>query len=104
MGSGRGAAHGRSLCRHGLGRRLSVGVNGAMGVRFRRPLEGSDVTTSGSSRLFSACSIAPCNARDSGDLNDSMGAEKTRLASPPQVAHAIDSGAVPSGPLNSSSP
>jgi hypothetical protein len=35
-----------------------VGVNGSTGVRLRAPADGSDLTTSGSVRLFSARSTA----------------------------------------------
>jgi hypothetical protein len=38
---------------HGLGRRRRVGVNGSTGVRLLAPVEGTEVTTSGSWRLFS---------------------------------------------------
>jgi hypothetical protein len=41
---------------HGLGRRRRVGVRGSTGVRLRAPVGGSDVTMSGSSRVFSAWS------------------------------------------------
>ena len=40
--------------RHGLGRRRRAGVSGSTGVRFFLPVGGSEVTTSGSWRLFSA--------------------------------------------------
>ena len=33
-----------------------------------------------------------------------MGDEKTRLASPPQTAHTIDSGALPTGEVTSTTP
>lgn len=59
------------------------------------------MTTSGSSRLFSAWSIAANKARDP---RNSMGAEKTRIASLLHTAHPIDSGAVPSGRETSNTP
>ena len=87
--------------RHGLGSRWRAGVIRAIGVRLRAPVEGSEVTTSGSSRLFSAWSIAANKARDP---RNSMGAEKTRIASLLHTAHPIDSGAVPSGRETSNTP
>ncbi|OGO57691.1 MAG: hypothetical protein A2Z32_06545 [Chloroflexi bacterium RBG_16_69_14] len=59
------------------------------------------MTTSGSSRLFSAWSIAANRARDP---RNSMGAEKTRLASMPHSAHPIAAGAVPIGRDTSKTP
>ena len=64
---------------------------------LRAPVEGSDVTTSGSVRVFSACSIAATRSRR-GDRG-SIGLEKTRRAWSPQRSQATDSGAVPSGNL-----
>ena len=87
--------------RHGLGSRWRAGVIRAIGVRLRAPVEGIEVTTSGSSRLFSAWSIAANKARDP---RNSMGAEKTRIASLLHTAHPIDSGAVPSGRETSNTP
>jgi hypothetical protein len=78
-----------------------VGVSGSTGVRLRAPVEGSEVTTSGSSRLFSAWSIAATKARDP---RESMGIEKTRLASLLHTAHVTDSGAVPSCRVTSNTP
>jgi hypothetical protein len=78
-----------------------VGVSGSTGVRLRAPVEGSEVTTSGSSRLFSAWSIAAAKARGA---DESMGAEKIRLASLLQTGHVIDFGAVPSGRITSNTP
>jgi len=78
-----------------------VGVSGSTGVRLRAPVEGSEVTTSGSSRLFSAWSIAATKARDP---RESIGIEKTRLALLLHTAHVTDSGAVPSGRVTSNTP
>ena len=78
-----------------------MGVSGITGVRLRAPVEGSELTTSGSSRLFSAWSIAANRARDP---RKSMGAEKTRLASLVHTVHVTDSGAVPSGRVTSNTP
>jgi hypothetical protein len=75
-----------------------VGVNGSTGVRLRAPVGGNEVTTSGSSRLFSAWSIAATNSRG---VAESMGFENTRLPSLLQTGHVIDSGAVPSGRVTS---
>lgn len=86
---------------HGLGRRRSVGVSGTTGVRLRAPVGGNEVTTSGSSRLFSAWSIA---AAKPGGASESIGFEKTRLASLPHAGHAIHSGGLPSGRVTSSTP
>jgi hypothetical protein len=81
---------------------MRVGVSGSTGVRLRAPVEGSEVTTSGSWRLFSACSIAADKAVRDPHL--SMGIEKTRLASLPHTEHVTDSGAVPSGRVTSNTP
>ncbi len=78
-----------------------MGVSGSIGVRLRAPVEGSEVTTSGSSRHFSAWSIAATKARDP---RESMGIEKTRLASLLHTAHVTDSGAVPTGRVTSNTP
>ncbi len=78
-----------------------MGVSGSTGVRLRAPVEGSEVTTSGSSRLFSAWSIAATKARDP---RGSMGIEKTRLDSLLHTAHATDSGAAPNGRVTSNTP
>ena len=78
-----------------------MGVSGSTGVRLRAPVEGSEVTTSGSSRLFSAWSIAATKARDP---RESIGIEKTRLALLLHTAHVTDSGAVPSGRVTSNTP
>ena len=97
-------SHGDSVLRsgYGRGRRRRLGVKGSTGVAcLRAPPRGSEVTTSGSSRLFSACSIAADNSRDE---SASMGDEKTRLASFPQTAQIIESGAVPSGHAASNTP
>ena len=71
-----------------------MGVSGSTGVRLRAPVEGREVTTSGSSRLFSAWSIAATSA---GGDNDSIGFEKTRRPSPPHTGQTIDAGGAPSG-------
>jgi hypothetical protein len=42
------------LRRYGLGSRRRVGVNGSTGVRWFAGFGGKEVTTSGSSRVFSA--------------------------------------------------
>ncbi len=76
-------------------------MSGSTGVRFRAPVEGREVTTSGSSRLCSAWSIAATTAE--GD-KASIGFEKTRLPSLPQTGHAIDAGGVPSGRVTSNTP
>ena len=78
-----------------------MGVSGSTGVRFRAPVRGSDVTTSGSSRLFSAWSIVATSARGA---NESMGFEKTRDASLLHTGQAIDCAAVPSGSVTSKTP
>jgi hypothetical protein len=57
---------------------------------------------SGSSRVFSAWSIAATSARGIDDL--SIGFEKTRGASAPQAGQAADTGAVPSGRMISKPP
>ena len=80
-----------------------MGVSGSTGVRLRAPVEGNEVTTSGSSRLFSAWSIAATKARDPRE-SENMGIEKTRLASLPHTEHVTDSGAVPSGRVTSNTP
>jgi len=73
----------------------------ATGVRRRAPVDGSDLTTSGSSRLFSARSIAASTARDP---RKSTGTEKTRRASMLHTVQVTDSGAVPSGRVTSKTP
>ena len=78
-----------------------MGVSGSTGVRLRAPVGGREVTTSGASRLFSACSIAATKALG---VDESMGFERTRLASLPHTGHAIDPGAVPSGRVTSNIP
>jgi len=80
---------------YGLGSRASAGVILATRAGLRAPVEGSDVTTSGSCALFSACSIAADQAER--DVHMTMGIETIRLASLPHAGHAADSGAVPSG-------
>jgi hypothetical protein len=95
----RGLRGRRAAALHGLGKRLSVGVKGSTGVRLRDG--GNEVTTSGSSRVFSAWSIAATRARGE---DDSIGAENTRLASLLHTGHAIDSGAVPSARVTSNTP
>ena len=89
------------MARHGLGRRWRAGVILAIGVRLRAPVDGIEVTTSGSSRLFSAWSIAANRARDP---RRSMGIEKARPASLLHTPHVTDSGAVPSGRVTSNTP
>ncbi len=81
---------------------MRVGVSGSTGVHLRAPVEGNEVTTSGSSRLFSAWSIAATKAVRDPHLT--MGIEKTRLASLPHTEHVTDSGAVPSGRVTSNTP
>lgn len=78
-----------------------MGVSGSTGVRLRAPVEGKEVTTSGSSRLFSAWSIAATRA---GGENESMGFENTRPASLPHTGHALDFGDPPSGRVTSNTP
>ena len=73
----------------------------ATGVRRRAPVDGSDLTTSGSSRLFSAWSIAASTARDP---RKSRGIEKTRVASLLHTVQATDTGAVPNGRITSKTP
>jgi hypothetical protein len=89
-----------ALC-HGLGRRRRVGVRGSTGVRLRAPVGGSEVTMSGSWRVFSAWSIA---AASSTGTDDSIGLEKTRLDSLLHTGHSIDAGAVPMGRAISNAP
>ena len=55
-------------------------MSGTTGVRLRAAAEGSDVTTSGSVRDFSACSIIVTRSRRD---DRSIGLEKTRRAWPP---------------------
>jgi hypothetical protein len=78
-----------------------VGVSGSTGVRLRAPAGGREVTISGSSRVFSAWSIAAASP-DGVDL--SMGFEKTRLDARSHTGHAIDGGAVPIARLASNAP
>jgi hypothetical protein len=68
-------------------------------VRIRAPADGGDVTTSGSLRVFSACSSMVTWSRR---VDRSIGLEKTRRAWAPHRSQVIDSGAVPSGNLTSS--
>ena len=79
-----------------------MGVSGSTGVRLLLPVEGTEVTTSGSWRLFSAWSIAANKAVRDPLLT--MGTEKTRLASVPHTKHVADSGAIPSGRVISNTP
>ena len=67
-----------------------MGVSGATGVRLRAPARGSEVTTSGSSRLFSAPSMAATSRRGAND--PSIGAEKARRASLPHAGQVADRG------------
>ena len=76
-------------------------MSGTTGVRRRRPAGGSDVTTSGSVRLFSAWSTAATSARGA---RRSIGDEKTRRASPRHTGHAADAGWAPSGRISSNAP
>jgi hypothetical protein len=76
-------------------------VSGSTGVRLRAPVVGREVTTSGSSRLVSAWSIAATTA---GGDKESIGFEKTRLPSLPQTGQAIDVGGAPSGRATSNTP
>jgi len=78
-----------------------VGVNGSTGVRWFAGFGGKEVTTSGSSRVFSARSIAPTSA---GGTDEIIGAEYTRLASLPHTGHVTDAGAVPIGCVASTIP
>jgi len=78
-----------------------VGVSGRTGVRLCAALCGSDVTTSGSVRLFSAWSIAATKWRGA---SESMGFENTRLASSPHTGHGIDFGCAPIGRMSSNGP
>lgn len=61
-----------------------MGVSGSTGVRLRAPVGGNEVTKSGSSRVFSAWSIAATSARGE---DESMGVEKTRPASLLHTGH-----------------
>lgn len=70
-----------------------MGVSGTVGVRWCAGARGSEVTTSGSWRVFSAWSIAATSAGGAND--DSNGVEKTRRASPWHVGQLTDVGAVP---------
>lgn len=79
-----------------------MGVNGSTVVRLRAPAEGTEVTTSGSWRLFSARSIAAVQAVRGADL--SIGAETIRLASLPHAEQGTDAGAVPIGRVISNTP
>ncbi len=74
---------------------------GSTGVRRRAPVGGNEVTSSGSSRLFSAWSIAATKARG---VDVSIGFEKTRLAALLHTGHLLDFGAVPSGLVISNTP
>ncbi len=78
-----------------------MGVNGRTGVRLRGSDGGKEVTRSGSSRVFCAWSIAVTKP---GGVSDSMGFEKTRLASRSHAGHAIDAGAVPTARVTSNAP
>ena len=78
-----------------------MGVRGSTGVRLRAPAGGREVTTSGSSRVFSAWSIA---AARPGGVDVSMGFEKIRLAWRSHTGHAIDAGAVPIARIASNAP
>ncbi len=78
-----------------------MGVNGSTGVRLRAPAGGNEVTMSGSSRVFSAWSIAATSA---GGVTESIGGEKTRLASLLHAGHVTDFGAVPIARVTSNAP
>ncbi len=80
---------------HGRGRLRSAGVICAVVIRRPGPVEGSELTTSGSYRLFSAYAIAADQALRL-DVS-TIGAEMIRREAPPQTTQATDSGAVPSG-------
>jgi len=80
---------------HGLGRLRSAGVICAVVMRRPGPADGSELTTSGSYRLFSACAIAADQALRVDVIT--IGAEMTRREGSPQTAQATVSGAVPSG-------
>ncbi len=78
-----------------------MGASGAMGVRLCAGGGGSEVTMSGSSRVFSAWSVAATTSRE---VVISRGLEKTRLARVLHSGQAHDSGAVPSGRVVSNTP
>lgn len=78
-----------------------MGVILAIRPGLRAPAEGTEVTTSGSLRLFAAWSIAATTAREP---RNSTGTEKTRLDSLLHTVQVADSGAVPSGRANSNTP
>jgi hypothetical protein len=94
----------RKLSRHshGLGRRRRAGVSGSTGVRLLAPVEGTELTTSGWWRLFSARSIAADKAVRDPLLT--MATEKTRFASLPHTKHVTESGAIPIGRIISHPP
>jgi len=69
-------------------------VSGSTGVRWCAGAGGSEVTTSGSVRVFSSWSSAATSARGA---NESSGLENTRSASFAHTGQAIDAGAVPIG-------
>ncbi|CAA9478105.1 MAG: hypothetical protein AVDCRST_MAG38-1870 [uncultured Solirubrobacteraceae bacterium] len=77
-------------------------MSGSTGVRRRAPAGGSDVTTSGRSRVFSAWSIAETSSLGIDDL--SIGLENTRGDGAPHPGHATEAGAVPSGRMMSKRP
>ena len=76
-------------------------MSGRTGVRLRGSRGGSDVTMSGSCRVFSEWSSA---ATRSFGTDISIGFEKTRVASPPHSGQAIADGALPSGRVMSNAP
>jgi hypothetical protein len=80
---------------------LRAGLVGAIRCVRRRPDNGSEVTTSGSSRDLSARSMAAMTRRSA---RDSMGALKTRAASPPHDGQAARGPALPMGASTSNTP
>ena len=76
-------------------------MSGSTGVRWCAGAGGSDVTTSGSWRVFSSWSSAATSARGA---NETIGLEKTRAASLAHAGQAIDAGAVPIGRVTSNAP
>lgn len=78
-----------------------MGVNGRTGVRLRGSARGSEETRSGSSRVFSAWSIA---ATSPGGVRVSIGFEKTRRAARSHIGQAIEAGAVPIARIASNEP
>jgi hypothetical protein len=84
----------------GLGRERNAGVIWTVRL-VARPGDG-ELITSGSYRLLSARSIALFHPLFEADL--SMGIEKTRFDSVPQIGQGSVAGAVPIGRITSNSP